>query len=116
MMSDEIPITIITSDCDEKEDFDASSKGWSDEIRGRLDKLKEVKLNAADLEKNMSSFLKLVNRIFRQAESDVDKNSQLQLDEIEVSVEISAEGEVKLVAGGKMTGKGAIKLKFKRIS
>jgi hypothetical protein len=36
------------------------------------------------------------------------------LDEVELAVEISAEGEVKLVAGGKAAGRGAITLKFKR--
>ncbi|MDF5711051.1 MAG: hypothetical protein PUP90_26115 [Nostoc sp. S4] len=39
----------------------------------------------------------------------------MQLDEIELSVEISTEGEVKLIGNGaKAVSKGAIKLKFKR--
>jgi hypothetical protein len=39
----------------------------------------------------------------------------MQLNEVELLVEISAEGEIKLVAGGKAAGKGAITLKFGRI-
>jgi len=39
----------------------------------------------------------------------------MQLDEIELSVEISGEGEIKLMGtGGKAGSKGAIKLTFKR--
>jgi hypothetical protein len=34
---------------------------------------------------------------------------------VELAVEISAEGEVKLIASAKATAKGAIKLKFKRV-
>jgi hypothetical protein len=39
------------------------------------------------------------------------------LDEIELSVEIGAEGEIRLIgSGAKANGKGAIKLKFKRVA
>jgi hypothetical protein len=38
----------------------------------------------------------------------------IQLSEIELSVEIGAKGEVKLVAGGEASAKGAIKLRFTR--
>jgi hypothetical protein len=63
----------------------------------------------------MSRFLKSVSRIFHQAEQETQKNSGMQLDEIELSVEISGEGEIKLMGtGGKAASKGAIKLTFKR--
>ena len=64
----------------------------------------------------MSRFLKSVSRIFHQAEQETQKNNPgMQLDEIELSVEISGEGEIKLMGtGGKAGSKGAIKLKFKR--
>jgi hypothetical protein len=39
----------------------------------------------------------------------------VQLSEIELSVEIGVKGEVKLVAGGEASGKGALKLKFTRL-
>ncbi len=44
------------------------------------------------------------------------KKTGFQLDEIELTIEISGEGEIKLwgVGGGKAGGKGAIALKFKR--
>lgn len=64
----------------------------------------------------MASFVSVVSRLFNRAEQQADKKSGMQLDEIELSsVEISAEGEVKLVGtGAKAAGRGAIKLKFKR--
>ncbi|MEH1825671.1 MAG: hypothetical protein V7L22_09955 [Nostoc sp.] len=74
-----------------------------------------VKVSAQTLEQNMTHFLKLVGSLFSQAEQQAKVNSKMQLDEIELSVEISADGEVKLIGSGVKAGsKGAIKLKFKR--
>ncbi len=76
---------------------------------------KGVKVPVPALEQKMSRFLKSVSRIFHQAEQETQKNSGMQLEEIELSVEISGEGEIKLMGtGGKAASKGAIKLKFKR--
>ena len=76
---------------------------------------KGVEVSVPALEQKMSRFLKSVSRIFHQAEQETQKNSRMQLDEIELSVEISGEGEIKLMGtGGKAGSKGAIKLTFKR--
>ncbi len=77
---------------------------------------KGVKVSVPALEQKMSRFLKSVSRIFHQAEQETHKNNAgMQLDEIELSVEISGEGEIKLMGtGGKAGSKGAIKLTFKR--
>ncbi len=76
---------------------------------------KGVKVSVPALEQKMSRFLKSVSRIFHQAEQETQKNSGMQLDEIELSVEISGEGEIKLMGtGGKAASKGAIKLTFRR--
>ena len=66
------------------------------------------------LERNMLAFLQMVSGLFQKVDVVIGKDADLQLDEVELSVEISTEGEVKLVAGGKAAGKGAITLKFKR--
>ena len=64
----------------------------------------------------MSKFLQVVSGVFSRAEKQVNLQSGLKLDEIEVSVEINGEGEVKLLGtGGKAGTKGGITLKFKRI-
>jgi hypothetical protein len=89
---------------------------WGDETRettkGTTD---AVKVSAQKLEQEMSHFLQVVGRLFSRAEQQAKVNSGMQLEEIELSVEISGEGEVKLIgSGAKASGKGAIKLTFKR--
>ena len=75
-----------------------------------------IKVSVEKLEQEMSHFLQVVGQVFHRAEQQVNAKSGIQLDEIELSVEISGEGEVKLIGNGaKAGGKGAIKLKFKRV-
>lgn len=62
----------------------------------------------------MTQFLRLIRRLFKKVDQEIGSESGMTLDEVELSVEISGEGEIKLVAGGKAAGKGAIKLKFTR--
>lgn len=96
-----------------------NTRSWGDEaIRdntGSKGVGDAVKVSAQTLEQNMTHFLKVVGSLFSQAEQQAKVNSRMQLDEIELSVEISGEGEVKLIGNGAKAGtKGAIKLKFKR--
>ena len=80
-------------------------------------KEQSIKVSVSELEQKMSHFLQSVGRIFHQAEQQATYSSRMQLDEIELSVEISGEGEIKLMGtGGKAGGKGAITLKFKRLN
>jgi len=92
---------------------------WGDEMQPRSFAAKGVKLNVLELQQRMADFLQMVGHIFQQAEQQAvnltTAHGKLQLDEVELAVEISAEGEVKLIASAKATGKGAIKLKFKRV-
>jgi len=98
-----------------------TSGSWMDEIEtSPVSKNTTVKSVSVDkLEEEMTSFLKNLSRIFDKAEQATQPNGQrtgLQLDEIELTIEISGEGEIKLwgLGGGKTGGKGAIALKFKR--
>jgi len=90
--------------------------GWGKEAQGDyIIKQSTARLSVADLEAKMSGFLQMVSRIFRSAEKEAQKTAGMSLDEIELSVEIGAEGEIRLIgSGAKASGKGAIKLKFKR--
>jgi hypothetical protein len=93
---------------------------------GLIDKLAAARrVSVVELEQKMGQFLTVVGRLFRQAEQQAaltaaaqpaGKTSHLQLDEVEMSIEITAGGEVKLIAGGKAETKGSIKLKFKRVA
>lgn len=123
MDSDKIWIVtgeIVTGETVGSIDADSSvtSKGWGEEVQQRVQQFRDKQLDAAELERKMSHFLQAVGRLFQQAEAQAQPSqpgqSKMKLDEIELSIEISGEGEIKLVAGGKTTGKGAIKLKFKR--
>jgi len=74
------------------------------------------KISVNELEKRMSRFLQSVSNMFRQAEQQREISSGISLEEIEISIEISGEGEIKLIGtGGKAGSKGAIKLRFKKL-
>jgi hypothetical protein len=114
---------VVVGDEDESQSMATAKSG---NIRGGvMDKLAAARrISVVELEQKMSQFLGVVGRLFRQAEQQanltaaaqpVGKTSHLQLDEVEMSIEITAGGEVKLIAGGKAETKGSIKLKFKRV-
>ncbi len=99
---------------DDEFEPDRDSKGWTDEIRRVTGKLREVKLDPAQVETQMLAFIKVVGRIFRQANAEIPPEFGLQLEEVELAVKISAKGQVQLIAGGEVGGEGGITLKFKR--
>jgi len=107
-MSEET-IWIVTDDTGRDPDTQRSYREGAQE--------RSIQVSVSELERKMSQFLQSVNRLFRQAEEQqMTHSSGVQLDEIQLSIEISGEGEIKLVGtGGKAGGKGAIMLKFKRL-
>ena len=86
-------------------------RGWGTEIKKRLGNAVQVPVSL--LEQNMNRFLQFVGRLFKQVDRQIGTDSDMRLDEVELSVEISGKGEIKLVAG--VEGKSAITLKFKRV-
>ena len=116
IVTDEVPQISIP---DGAKGVSTNTRSWGEETNrdntGSKGVGDAVKVSAQTLEQNMTHFLKLVGSLFNQAEQQAKVNSKIQLDEIELSVEISADGEVKLIGSGVKAGsKGAIKLKFKR--
>lgn len=72
-----------------------------------------VPLDAVALKTQMSGLLQVVSDVFEQA----TQQRELLLDEVELSVEINAQGQVSIMGnGGSLSNKGAIKLKFKRVT
>lgn len=70
-----------------------------------------VPLDAVALKTQMNGLLQVVSDVFDQA----NYQTGLRLDEVEISVEINAQGQVSIMgSGGSLSDKGAIKLKFKR--
>ena len=107
----------ITS-IDGERNSDDTGGGWGDEpgqgpidvIKQRLSR-KRVPLDAQALKTQMQGMLAVVNDLFDQATTETG----LQLKEVELSVEINAEGQLSLVGnGGKLANSGGITLKFTR--
>jgi hypothetical protein len=66
---------------------------------------------AAQVKAQMKSMVAIINDLF----DDASTQTGLQLDEVELAVEINAEGKVSLIGtGGSMSSKGGLKLKFVR--
>ena len=77
----------------------------------KMGKRQRVPLDAKALKAQMEGMLAIVNDLFDQATTETG----LQLYEVELSVEINAEGQVSLVGnGGKLGNTGGITLKFVR--
>ncbi|NEO54562.1 MAG: hypothetical protein F6K54_16610 [Okeania sp. SIO3B5] len=73
---------------------------------------KRFQVKAEDLKREMSEFLEVIEYVFDQTDRE---SSNVNLKEIELSVEINGEGQVTLFGiGGKAGSKGAIKLKLVR--
>ena len=72
---------------------------------------KRVPLDAAALREQLNGLLKILGDVSDKA----NQQSGLQLDEVELAVELTGEGQVNILGNsGKLGNKGAIKLKFKR--
>ncbi len=95
-------------------------RGWGEETDfDTRDAETKVLVDADKLEKEMSRFLLVVDKVFSSAEQQTQAKSEsksgMQLEEIELTVEINGEGQVKLLGSGvKAGGKGGIKLTFRR--
>jgi hypothetical protein len=108
-------LVILITDDRAEETADGSKRWLTPGLADRITALKQVKLPIADLEKKMEVFLTLVGRLFRKADQQATAESGMRLKEVELQVEISGEGEIRLVAGGKAAAKGAITLRFERV-
>ncbi|MGC1310290.1 MAG: hypothetical protein WA885_23930 [Phormidesmis sp.] len=76
-------------------------------------KREPVPVSAEKVKAQMQSMVAIVNDLF----DDASTRTGLQLNEVELSVEINAEGKVSLIGnGGKLGSKGGITLKFVRPS
>lgn len=72
-----------------------------------------VQVSAEDLKRQIGSLISVVGEVFDQARSETG----LSLEAVELSIEISSEGQVSILgSGGKLEGKGGIKLNFKRVA
>ncbi len=70
-----------------------------------------VQVSADELKQQMDNLISVVGNVFDQARTELG----LQLDLVELSIEISSEGQISILgSGGKLGGKGGLKLTFRR--
>jgi hypothetical protein len=92
------------------------NSNWGEEVERNAFARKGIPVSARKLEAEMTQLIETIGRIFRRAEQQAAPRSGLQLQEVELSIEISSEGQVYLIGNGaKAGGKGAITLKFSRV-
>src|SRR5215471_14995685 len=71
-----------------------------------------VQISADELKRQIGNLLAVVGDVFDQSRTETG----LVLHGVELSIEISSEGQINILgSGGKLEGKGGIKLSFKRI-
>lgn len=101
-----------SSSDDGKESIDMGGIYDQTEKNPPLEK-KRTLVKSEVLKKRMAEFLDVMEEVLDQAQR---KNTNIQLDEVQLSVEINGEGQISLigVGGGKAGSKGTISLKFKR--
>ncbi|MDJ0702587.1 MAG: hypothetical protein QNJ46_04835 [Leptolyngbyaceae cyanobacterium MO_188.B28] len=122
-MADENTLWIVTETEDAEEPIEIEGRRSSSDRGGgfgpsrgieavkKIAKRQRVPLDAQALKTQMQGMLAIVNDLFDQATTQTG----LQLNEVELSVEINAEGQVSLVGnGGKLGNTGGITLKFVR--
>jgi len=70
-----------------------------------------VQISAEELKRQIGNLLAVVSDVFDQSRGETG----IELDGVELSIEISSEGQISILgSGGKLEGKGGIKLSFKR--
>lgn len=75
-----------------------------------------VPVKVEKLEQGVTEFLQLMGRVFRRAKQSASELGDMELDEIELSVEVNGEGQLSLLgSGAKVGSKGAMTLKFKAV-
>lgn len=72
-----------------------------------------VHVSTDDLKQQIGNLLAVVSDVFDQASAETG----LTLEQVELSIEVSSEGKVSILgSGGKLEGKGGMKLSFRRVA
>ncbi|MBD1869323.1 hypothetical protein H6F95_18860 [Cyanobacteria bacterium FACHB-471] len=91
--------------------YDCPPSVISDRV-SRLFTKKRIPLDAQALKTQMNGLMQVVGDLFTQAE----QNNGMCLDEVTLSVEVNAEGQIGLAGnGGKLGNTGGITMKFTRL-
>ncbi len=87
-------------------------------VRGKVDSIRETVTETVQVEalvQNISSYVAMVEQLAYPPKKPEGKVGRVELDEIELSLQVTAKGEVSLLGNGVETGgTDGLKLKFKR--
>ncbi|MCU0527206.1 MAG: hypothetical protein MUF72_20545 [Elainella sp. Prado103] len=87
---------------------------WNDFIGGNQS-LQRVQVSLDRVEQEMTNLLKGLSGMLDRVQQSVGDVASMGLDQVTLSVEVNAQGQVSLFGiGGQTGGKGAITLTFKR--
>ncbi len=111
----------IVTESDASETLEVAGGRGSEDVGGgfgagavqqvRKSLTQRVQVSAGDLKRQIDDLVTVVGDVFDHARTEFG----LQLDLVELSVEISSEGQVSILgSGGKLGGKGGLKLTFRR--
>ncbi|MBD2161760.1 hypothetical protein H6F46_13775 [Limnothrix sp. FACHB-1083] len=120
-MANDPILHLLVSDPESESETSADDSGgrgiddWPGQVKSvvkSVKKLATVEVRASAIRPHMEELLNVVGEVFSQA----DQQPGLALDEIELSVDINAKGQVRILGSGAEVGStGSIKLKFKRV-
>ena len=97
--------------------------GWGERQRSRREAIvayeqkKRVGIKASVLKAQMQEMVQVVNEVFAEDSQEMtsEESGRLRLDEITLSVQVNAKGELGILGtGGELGGSGGITLKFVR--
>ena len=107
-MAEENSIWIVVEDAPKASETGGKGDGakhpWSVSKGVAEQATRSVRVSAATLQNRMSEFLQVVGGIFQRADRELPPTMAMQLDEVQLSIEITGEGEVKLVGTGGKSG------------
>ena len=87
-------------------------------VKGRAQlrqRVQRVPIKVEVLQENMAGLMKNLATVLSSAQASLEDGAQIELDQVELSVQVSAKGEVSLLGMGTEVGTtGGIKLVFKR--
>ena len=102
---------------------DDTGGGWDTPRRSRREAIvayeqkKRVGIKASVLKAQMQEMVQVVNEVFAEDSQEMtsEESGRLRLDEITLSVQVNAKGELGILGtGGELGGSGGITLKFVR--
>ncbi|MBD1911853.1 MULTISPECIES: hypothetical protein [unclassified Leptolyngbya] len=76
-----------------------------------------IPIPANKLEQGMAEFLNTMGRVLKHAQERAQDMGGMELEEVELSVEVNAEGQLSLLgSGASLGGSSAITLRFRKVS